>query len=157
MAVEVAQEEAGLLRRADSGDLPVVLELIREFYRVDGHVFNEARLRPALEPLLEDDRFGVVWLIGQPIGGYAIVTWSYSLESGGREALLDEIFVGERGHGVGSAAMQVILDDVAARGIGKMFLETELRNTRARDFYTRAGFDTDDSIWMSCDPGKRLR
>jgi GNAT superfamily N-acetyltransferase len=157
MASLDAQEEAGLLRRAEPGDVLLVLGLIRDFYRVDGHVFNESRLRPALEPLLDDDRFGVVWLIGQPVGGYAIVTWSYSLESGGREALLDEIYVADPGHGLGSAAMRAILDDVAARGVGKMFLETELRNARARDFYTRAGFDTDDSIWMSCDPGKRLR
>ena len=153
----VAGEGVGLLRRAVPADLPLVLQLIRDFYRVDGHVFNEERLLPALEPLLEDDSFGIVWLIGQPVGGYAIVCWSYSLESGGPEALLDEIYVADRGNGIGSAAMQAILDQVAALGVGKMFLETELRNARARDFYARAGFEADDSVWMSCDLGKRLR
>lgn len=32
-------------------------------------------------------------MIGEPPLGYAIVTWGYSLESGGREALLDEIYL----------------------------------------------------------------
>jgi len=32
-----------------------------------------------------------------------------------------------------------------------MFLETETHNERARRFYSRQGFEADDSIWMSRD------
>jgi GNAT superfamily N-acetyltransferase len=80
-----------------------------------------------------------------------IVTWSYSLESGGREALLDEIYVMQRGHGVGGEFLQAIVADLSGRGVQRFFLETELHNKRVRSFYLRYGFQADDSIWMSRD------
>ena len=81
--------------------------------------------------------------------GYVVITWGYSLESGGREALIDEIYLRRRGEGRGSKVMDALFDDMAARGVVKMFLETETHNHRARRFYARQGFDEDDSIWMS--------
>ena len=45
------------------------------------------RAESALTPLLEHDEFGAV----DDDQGYVVITWGYSLESGGREALVDEI------------------------------------------------------------------
>lgn len=136
-----------LLRLAGVSDEALLLELIREFYELDRHSYDEARLRLALEPLLGGDEYGVIWIIGEG-RGYAVVTWSYSLESGGREALLDEIYLRDRSSGLGSAAMQHILADLRRRGLSRMFLETEAHNARVRRFYARQGFREEDSIWM---------
>ncbi|TXS90876.1 GNAT family N-acetyltransferase [Parahaliea maris] len=138
-----------MLTRATIDDLPQLLELIREFCAIDGHTFDEQRLESCLPDLLHTDDYGLVWLIGEPFVGYAVITWGYSLESGGREALIDEIYLRSRGQGLGSRAIEAILDDCRSRGVQMVFLETETRNTRARSFYTRAGFTADDSIWMS--------
>jgi GNAT superfamily N-acetyltransferase len=138
-----------ILRRASGADLPLLLRLILEFCQVDSHQYNEERVRTALEPLLRCDDHGVVWMIGEPPEGYAVVTWGYSLESGGEEALIDEIYLRSRGEGIGSRALQAIIDDCRARGCKRMFLETESHNQRVRRFYARAGFETDDSVWMS--------
>lgn len=137
------------LTRATPEDQPELLVLIREFCSVDQHPFDEQRIVECLPPLLECDDHGVVWKIGDPVVGYAVVTWGYSLESGGREALIDEIYVRSRGEGLGSQALHAILDDCRARGCKIVFLETEARNARVRNFYARAGFVADDSIWMS--------
>ena len=102
----------------------------------------------ALVPLLEDDAHGVVYLVDNE-QGYVVITWGYSLESGGREALIDEIYLRRRGEGLGSKVMDALFDDMAARGVVTMFLETETHNRRARRFYARQGFVEDDSIWMS--------
>jgi GNAT superfamily N-acetyltransferase len=139
------------LRRACSADLEILLPLVEEFCAVDAHPFDAAFVRRALGPLLEDDRHGVVWLIGDPVQGYAVITWSYSLESGGSDALLDEIYLRERGRGAGSAALQAMFDDLRERGITRIFLETEDHNARARRFYGRNGFVIEPSIWMSAD------
>lgn len=112
------------LRRATAADLETLLPLIEDFCVIDEHPYVPARVRRALGPLLADDTHGVVWLIGDPPDGYAVLTWSYSLESGGRDALLDEIFLRERGQGLGSAALAAIYDDLRARGITRIFLET---------------------------------
>lgn len=137
-----------LLRRATSADLDELLPLVREFYTVDRHRYDEAKIRRALGPLLADDTYGVVWLIGKPASGYAVVTWGYSLESGGRDALLDEIYVSQRGLGTGTRALRAILADLPRRGLNRMFLETESHNSDVRRFYARLGFRQEDSVWM---------
>jgi GNAT superfamily N-acetyltransferase len=138
-----------MLTRATIKDLPQLLELMREFCAIDGHVFDERRIVDCLPALLHTDDHGLVWMIGDPVVGYAVITWGYSLESGGLEALIDEIYVRSRERGFGSQAIKTILEDCSARGVNIVFLETEARNTRARQFYAREGFTADDSIWMS--------
>jgi GNAT superfamily N-acetyltransferase len=142
-----------LIRRAGRADLPVVLELSKEFCVLDGHAFDAARVEPALIPLLDGDEHGLVHLVEEEgwALGYAVVTWGYSLESGGRDALIDEIYVRDRGEGVGSSLLAAILDDVKARGMSRLMLETERDNEGARRFYTRHGFTSEDSLWMSID------
>ena len=81
--------------------------------------------------------------------GYAVVTWSWSIESGGRDGLLDEIYVSRRDSGLGSRAIDAILQDCRARGLPRLFLETETANEDARRLYERHGFAVEDSIWMT--------
>jgi GNAT superfamily N-acetyltransferase len=89
-----------------------------------------------------------VWVIDRP-QAYAVLTWGWSIEAGGAEAVLDEIFVSERDGGVGTALIEHVLDDGRRRGLARIFLETETHNSRVRRFYERRGFRADDSIWMS--------
>ena len=136
------------LTRADGKDLPLLMTLIAEFCDIDQHPFESARIEQALVPLLKNDQYGEVWLI-QPAMGYVLLTWGYSLESGGREALIDEIYLRHRGEGLGSAVLKHLLTQLANRDIRCVFLETERHNAQARRFYQRLGFIEDDSIWMS--------
>ena len=138
-----------MIRRAGMDDLEALAGLSSEFNEIDGHPNDDRRVRDALIPLLRDDSLGVVYLFGEPPDGYAVVTWGYSIESGGRDALLDEIYMRQRGQGQGSAAFERVLADVRGRGLSRMFLETERSNFRVRSFYARHGFAEDDSIWMS--------
>ena len=141
-------EREPLLKRADRRHLPLLLTLIEAFCELDQHPYERTRVESALTPLLEHDEFGVVYLVDDD-QGYVVITWGYSLESGGREALVDEIYLCQRGLGVGTQVMQALFEDLRWRGIVKMFLETERHNARARTFYARQGFEADDSIWMS--------
>jgi GNAT superfamily N-acetyltransferase len=138
-----------MISRARLEDLDVLAALSAEFNEIDGHAHDDTRVRAALAPLLRDDELGVVYLFEEPASGYAVVTWGYSIESGGRDALLDEIYVRPRGQGLGGVAFEGVLDDLRQRGLTRMFLETERPNTKVRAFYTRHGFKEDDSIWMS--------
>jgi len=137
-----------LLKRAEIQHLPLLLTLVEAFCALDQHPYVPARVKSALRPLLEHDDFGVVYLVNDD-QGYVVITWGYSLESGGREALVDEIYLCQRGLGVGTQVMQALFEDLRGRGIVKMFLETERHNARARTFYARQGFEADASIWMS--------
>lgn len=135
-------------RRAGPDDLDRLVALHRTFCDVDHHPFDEGRARAAFVPLLTDDTHGVVWVTDRP-EGYAVLTWGWSIEAGGPEAVLDEVFVSERGHGHGSVLVERVVDDAEAHGMVRIFLETEAHNERVRSFYERHGFVADDSIWMT--------
>ncbi|GGM67635.1 GNAT family N-acetyltransferase [Dactylosporangium sucinum] len=142
------------VRRAEPSDLPSLLPLTREFCETDHHDHDEPRIVRALAPLLRDDTHGQVWVVtssadASVLAGYAVVTWGWSLESGGREALLDEIYVRDRGNGVGEALLRHAMRAAAAAGASAMFLETEAHNARVRKFYARLGFTEESSVWMS--------
>jgi GNAT superfamily N-acetyltransferase len=136
------------VRRARPDDLDVLLGLVEEYCAADDHVFDAAVARAGLEPLLADDALGTVWMIAED-DGYAVVTWGWSIEIGGLDVVLDELYVRTRGRGAGSAAVAAIEADCRARGVKRIFLETERRNEAARRLYARLGFTVDDSIWMS--------
>jgi GNAT superfamily N-acetyltransferase len=139
------------IRRATTDDRDQLYGLVERFYRVDGHEFDLARVEAGLAPLLRDDQHGQVWVAsdGQRLTGYVVVTWSWSLESGGRDCILDELYVERRGDGLGAALLQRAMNEARTAGASAMFLETEAPNDRARRFYGRHGFSADDSMWMS--------
>ena len=142
-----------VVRRANSGDLPVLLELVAEYCEADHHTFDPAVAHAGLEPLLDDDTYGAIWLIDPTdrasADGYSVVTWGWSIEIGGLEVVLDEFYVRSRGEGRGSEALRIVESDCRRRGVKRIFLETELANERARQLYERHGYRADDSIWMS--------
>lgn len=143
-----------VVQRAVPDDLPVLVELVREYCAADDHVFDERVVRAGLEPLLNDDAFGVIWLIDpDPVDttadGYIVVTWGWSIEIGGLDVVLDEFYVRSRDRGKGSDALGVAEAECRRRGVKRIFLETELANDAARRLYARHGFRVDDSIWMS--------
>jgi GNAT superfamily N-acetyltransferase len=137
-----------VIRRAGMNDLDALVAMHRTFCELDQHPFDEQRALVAFTGLLTDDDRGVVWIVDRP-AAYAVVTWGWSIEAGGLEAVLDEVFVSEPGVGTGGRLIDHLVDDGRRRGLARIFLETESHNTRARRLYTRHGFVEDDSIWMS--------
>lgn len=139
------------IRRANDDDREQLCGLIERFYRIDNHVFDAVRVAAGLAPLLRDDQHGQAWVAttGDALIGYVIVTWSWSLESGGRDCILDELYVDRRGDGLGAALLRRAMNEARRAGAAAMFLETEAPNDAARRFYRRHGFSADDSTWMS--------
>ena len=105
----------------------------------------------ALEPLLDNPSLGDVWVIegDQPIG-YLVITWGWGIESGGKEALIDELFVvpQARSQGLATAMLQAALNRAQELGTKAVFLETELDNPKSRDLYKRLGFQQESSVWL---------
>ena len=140
-----------VIRRATVNDREQLCGLIERFYLIDGHEFDEERIEAGLMPLLRDDQHGQVWMAtanGTAVG-YLVVTWSWSLESGGRDCILDELYADRRGDGIGGALLNRAMDEAHRAGAAVIFLETEAPNDGARRFYGRHGFAAEDSLWMS--------
>ncbi len=140
-------------RRATRSDLEPLVPLVEQYCEVDEHEFVESEVRRSLAELLDNEHFGLVYVFvneGRPVG-YAVVTWSYSLEIYGREAVLDELFLESqfRNRGYARQMVDVLFKECATRHIRRVFLETEAANHAAREVYTHLGFEIQDSIWMS--------
>jgi GNAT superfamily N-acetyltransferase len=148
------------LRRAGADDRSLLLALIRGLYECEHIPFDEARAARGVDGLLADSSLGGVWVIeragetgergGDPIG-YAVLTLGYSLEFGGRFALLDELFIREEHRGAGAGRQVLARIEEICRGLGlqAVRLEVERTNRMARELYRKVGFEAHDRDLMT--------
>src|SRR4051794_38171768 len=83
------------MKRAFSNDIQQLVTMMGEFYAEGGYPLNLDRAAEAFAPLLADDRLGCVWFIqtdGQEVG-YVVLTLCYSMEYGGLNAFVDDLYV----------------------------------------------------------------
>ena len=133
-----------VFRPAQLADIDTLTPFIRELYGQDHIVFALPRVRHALSRLIDDPLFGRAWVIeheSDPVG-YLLVTFGYSVEFGGRDAFVDELFVhaSHRGRGIGSQALRVAEECCRELGIGALHLEVERDNAAAQRLYRAKGF-----------------
>jgi ribosomal protein S18 acetylase RimI-like enzyme len=142
-----------LFRVADAADADSLFVMMRELYEHESIAFDEPTARAALTQLLADDSFGVAHLIllGGEVAGYLVLTFGFSLEFGGRDAFVDELFVKDefRGHGMGKAALGFAADICRARGVRALHLEVERANAAAQGIYRKAGFVDHDRYLLT--------
>ncbi|HEX5696423.1 MAG TPA: GNAT family N-acetyltransferase, partial [Acidimicrobiia bacterium] len=60
------------------------------------------------------------------LAGYAVITWGYSIEAGGHDVRLDEIYLREQGFGTGTVLLEKLIARARERGASSIFLETEM-------------------------------
>lgn len=124
---------------------------MRDFSLEVSAPLSDSHIQAALEPLLADPSIGDVWIVeSENLLGYLVITWGWGIESGGREALIDEIFVApsHRGQGLATALVEVSLEKARALETKAVFLETESDNPQSRLLYERLGFKVESSVWM---------
>lgn len=145
------------LRLATTADLPALLPRTRALNDHEGIAVTDAALATALGRLLADPGLGAVWLVtateGRPVG-YAIVTFGFDLEFGGRDAWLTELWIDDADRGAGAAATALALLDeqLRARDVAAVHLQVRPGNPAMR-VYERAGFHVVPRAIMS----RRLR
>jgi ribosomal protein S18 acetylase RimI-like enzyme len=135
-------------RRATTADIPTLLGLMRDYYAFDGHRFDPLAASRVLGELIGDERNGMAWLIqcDGVTAGYMALCLGFSLEFGGRDAFLDEIYldVPYRGQGVGRAAIDLLIAEARQLGVRALHLEVDRDNARAERTYRALGFQPRD-------------
>jgi GNAT superfamily N-acetyltransferase len=142
-----------LIRAARSADSSDLLRLIRAYYRFDHIRFQPRVISRALGELLRRPSLGRAWIIrynSRPVG-YALLTFNFDLEFGGREGLVTELYIeaAYRGNGLGRQVLEVVDAYCLAHGIGTVELQVEMDNTAACAFYKRSGFKQLSRVVMS--------
>lgn len=118
--------------------------LVAAFHAEEGITLPIEQRRAGLQPLLEGIPHGAAYLIGParaPIG-YLVITFGWSLEFGGLDGFIDEIFVrpGVRGRGIASETLQALPRALAGAGLKALHLEVRRDCDKTQKLYARAGF-----------------
>lgn len=138
-------------RVAKGQDHEQLLALMLQFSLEVGAPLTEQHISNALSPLLLDRNLGEVWVAERELLiGYLVISWGWGIESGGREALIDEVFVtsSERENSIASSLVNAAIEGAREIGAKVVFLETEAQNPRSRNLYQRLGFEVESSVWM---------
>ena len=147
-AIRSRRRQPLAMRKASPDDVQQLVAMMNEFYTDSPYTLNQRRAAEAFAALLADERLGHVWFIqadSQDVG-YVVVTLCFSMEYGGPNALVDDLFVRPafRGAGLGTAALTEVRAFCAAHGVRAIHVETGRENGAAKAVYRRAGFvDTD--------------
>jgi ribosomal protein S18 acetylase RimI-like enzyme len=130
-------------RRTRPGDAALLLRMSRDFHIEDGSPLN-----PAAEASIADVAAGVAlapaYILeedGEP-AGFFILTLGYSVENGGTDGFIDDLYLipEARGRGLGRQAVVLAMREAKAVGIRALLLEVEAHNGRAYELYRKMGF-----------------
>ncbi len=132
------------LHLAGPADLDRVLALVAAFHSEMTITSTEDTRRAGIEPLLNGIPYGAVYLIGParaPIG-FVVVTFGWSVEFGGMDAFVDELFIRPpvRGRGLASDVLVQLPKALADAGVKALHLEVDRADTTAQRLYQRARF-----------------
>ena len=131
-----------------------VMALCAAFHAEEGITQTDDARRAALSPLLDGLPYGVVYRIGPPRApiGYVVICFGWSVEFGGLDAIIDELYIrpGVRGRGIATEALTAIPRALSEGGLRAIHLEVDRDNDKAMKLYKRAGFKPRDNyMFMS--------
>lgn len=136
------------LTLAKPADLDRLERLVAAYHAFEEIETTQEDRLAALAPLLDGTPHGVAYLLGPPKSpvGYVVVSFGWSVELGGIDGFVDELYIREavRGRGMGSEALSALLPALARHGVKALHLEVARANPRAHGFYTRLGFQPRD-------------
>ncbi|MFK7837787.1 MAG: GNAT family N-acetyltransferase [Sulfitobacter sp.] len=124
--------------------LDKLVTLCAAFHAEEGIELSDEARRAGLEPLLAGSPYGVAYLIGPARAaiGYIVICFGWSVEFGGLDAIVDELYVrpGVRGRGIATEALIALPRALSEGGLRAIHLEVDRENEAAQRLYRRAGF-----------------
>jgi ribosomal protein S18 acetylase RimI-like enzyme len=130
------------LRECTPRDRALLRALIAAYHAEDRVAHDADALEAIVTPLL-DGTYGRIWMIvaAGEVVGYVAMCFGYSIEFGGRDAFIDEIYLvpAHRGRGIGKATLEHLEVEARAFGVRALHLEVDHDNPAAH-LYERVGF-----------------
>ncbi|MGF1723695.1 GNAT family N-acetyltransferase [Photobacterium nomapromontoriensis] len=126
----------------------MLVKLVEELFEYEVLPQKKERTLNAIHQLLSNPELGQAWYIevndGNDtfIAGHIIISYSFSLEHGGRIGLIDQFYLKPewRQQGIGTELIPQIEQHAAAAGVNALSLEVNIGNKGARKFYENHGF-----------------
>lgn len=133
------------LMPATPADHDILLPMVRAYHTFEHIELDDAARQEALARLLSETALGAIWLVRADgaIAGYVAVCIGFSIEFGGHDAFVDELWLEPpfRGRGGGRAVLTMLMPELVQRDIRALHLEVARDNDRARRLYRACGFE----------------
>ncbi|MEL7279432.1 MAG: GNAT family N-acetyltransferase [Pseudomonadota bacterium] len=130
----------------------VITKLVADFHAEEGITQSDETRAAAILPLLEGSPHGAIYLAGParaPVG-YVALTFGWSLEFGGMDGFVDEIYIrpGVRGRGIGTEILAGLPAQLAGFGLKAVHLEVDRDKPDVRRLYEKMGFQARDRYML---------
>jgi len=134
------------IRDATPADEATLLRMMRTLAEQEpGAIhFDEPSARSALRLLFATPELGRAWLLWdrENTAGYVVLALGFSIEYGGRDAFVDELYIepAYRRRGLGRMAMDFAEQRARELGVNAVHLEVDDGNDPAMELYKRIGY-----------------
>lgn len=141
------------LRPVTADDKGAILRMMETFNQEEFITYSVDRLGENYDTLLAHPEYGSMLLAelgGIPVG-YAVLTYSFDFEYGGREAYMTEVFVNprHRGQKIGKELVQGAEAFARDNGVKAIHLIVRQENPRAQRLYRKNDFHFDPRLLMT--------
>jgi len=138
-----------VVRLAKREDVDGLLVCARAFHAEDGHPLPEAGEAALLALIDVNSPYGRILVLEaeDEVAGYAVLCFGYSVEFGGRDAYVDDLYVAPRlrAKGFGRQMIERLSELAHAEGCHPLHLEVFTGNPMA-DWYKSLGFEPRGSL-----------
>lgn len=125
-------------------DADVLLDMIRQFHKEIGIETTPEERVASITPILQGSPLAVAYMFGPktaPIG-YLIISFGWSMELGGMDGFLDEIWIrpNVRKRGIGHEVLDGVIKALKGAGLKAIHLEVNRDDGSTQKLYRGMGF-----------------
>jgi GNAT superfamily N-acetyltransferase len=142
-----------MFRPATAADQEAIIHLLLTQLHEHGITIQVAEIAAAVEGVFYRPERGSLFvaMMRGIIIGVAYLSFTWTLEHGGKTAWLEELYVvpERRNEGIGRALLTAVCDHAVAQGCAAVDLEVDAAHQRATHLYSREGFrPVDRTRWV---------
>ena len=132
-----------VIERAGAADIPVLIDLMSEFYAESAYALDRKWAEASFHRLLADETRGAAWLArrGAEPAGYVVLTLRHSMEFGGLAGVIDDVYVRPacRRQRVGFALISALFEACRSGCVAAVHVEVAPENVAAQALYRSFG------------------
>lgn len=125
-------------------DAEVLLTMIAAFHKEIGIETTEEVRQASIAPILQGSPLAVAYIFGPKTApvGYLIISFGWSLELGGMDGFLDEIWIrpNVRKRGIGQEVLDSVIKALKGAGLKAIHLEVNRDDGATQNLYKGIGF-----------------